>query len=616
MNENLTLRILEYLKQKTNYAVIITGKYGIGKTYYLENFLFKEIKKIKKDTKNEEKYKTIKISLFGVSSIDEIEKLIFFEAYPILKKKGVQIFGGLLKGAAKFVSIDLEEVFKDSGLTPSEVNDYENFVICFDDIDRKSPELDLSEVYGYINNLVENKSAKVILIANEDTLRKEMNTNNIDNYSVLREKVIGVSFPFKPNNISVINDLIESYKSYEEYFNFLKSQSTFIINLVSIKDDNLRNVIFFLEHFKNVFTQSLEIIYQNENLKKVKLNVLTDVLKFTLPIAFEYKLGKLNDENLNLLIDYFSNKRIDWSLFGEIDKNHKKDYIDEFVKQYNHDEQYRLRFFPSILKYVIGDNILENEKLLSEFQEIYKSESENFSEKELIYNKLRYWECVNLSLQDYNDTTKKLIKLIDDNKLFLNEYATAFHYITRFDNPLRLKIERIKKKIINKIKSGEYQYVKHLDFHLSINPSEKYKDDIKEIISVCIEKNNQIFKKNELDKLEKIFEIFENDFDEFIENSQNINNEFIIKPFFSAFNFNKLWNVIRKLSNKQLVELGFLIEYRYRQQIYPDIKAEKQFLVSLKEQLEKKLESGKSNKLIISTYKLVLNKIENVLPNF
>lgn len=615
MNENLTLRILEYLNQKTNYAVIITGKYGIGKTYYLENLLFPEIRKIIIEKTKKEKFKTIKISLFGVSTIEEIEKLIFFEAYPILKNKGVQIFSGILKGAAKYVSVDLEEVLKDSGLTPSEINEYENFVICFDDIDRKSPHLDLSEVYGFINNLVENKSAKVILIANEDTLRKEVNKDKIDNYSILREKVIGVSFPFIPDNESVINSLIENYKSDKEYFDFLKSQTKFIIDLVSIKDDNLRNVIFFLEHFKKVFKQSLKIINENENLKKIKTEVLIDILRFTLPVSFEYKLGKLTDQNLDLLFNYFSNKRIDWSLLGQTNKEHTKDYVDEFVGQYNN-EQTRLKFFQSILEYVIGKNILEDAKLLSEFKEIYKIESPSFSEKELIYSKLRYWQCVNLSAKEYRTITKKLNGLIDENKLFLNEYATAFHYLTRFDNPLNLNVEKLQKKIISKIKSGKYPYVKHLDFHLYIDPTEKYKDDIKKIIEACLEKNNAIAKENELAKLEKMFERFEQNFDEFIEDSQNVNNEFIFKPFFAGFKFKKLWKVISKLRNAQLIELGFLIEHRFRSSIYPDLKTEKQFLVALKEKLEKKRNSKNVNKLDVATYDFVIKKIESVLPNF
>ncbi|MFT3920472.1 hypothetical protein [Cloacibacterium sp.] len=616
MNENLTQRILEYLDQKTNYAVIISGKYGIGKTFYLENTLFPEIKKIlNKDTKKEQ-YKTIKISLFGVSSIDEIEKLIFFEAYPILKNKGVKVFGGFLKGASNFFSVDLNEVIKDSGLTPSEINNYENFVVCFDDIDRKSPNLDLSEVYGFINNLVENKNAKVILIANEDTLRKEVNKDNVDIYSTLREKVIGISFPYIPDNNTVINNLFENYKTNDiEYYNFLKSQALYIINIVNIKDDNLRNVIFFLEHFKQVYKQAFSLIDKSQNLKTIKNEILNDILKFTLPIAFEYKLGKLNDSNLKLLNEHFSNNRINWDLFGHRNEESKTDYADEFVKQYDSD-QYKLKFFESILKYVIGYNILDTDKLLNELKEIYKSENANFTEKEIIFNSLRYWGCVNLNPKDYKSTTKNLIKLIDDNKLSLDEYTTVFHYITRFDNPLNLNIDKLKNKIIKKINTNKYQYIKHLNFRLSIDPTEKYLNEIKQIANVCIEKNNRIYQENELNKLQIIFEVFEQNFDEFIENSQNPNNEFLFKPFFEKFKFSKLWNVINKLSNSQLIELGFLIEYRYRAQIYPDLLVERDFILQLKEKLAQKIISKKSNKLDKATYKNLIEKIDKVIPNF
>jgi hypothetical protein len=616
MNETLTQRILDYLNQKTNYAVIISGKYGIGKTFYLENTLFPEIKKILNHDTKKEQYKTIKISLFGVSSIDDIEKLIFFEAYPILKNKGVKVIGGLLKGASNFFSVDLNEVIKDSGLTPNEINNYENFVICFDDIDRKSPSLDLSEIYGFINNLVENKNAKVILIANEDTLRKEVNKDDIDIYSTLREKVIGISFPYIPNNKAVINNLIENYKTSDiEYYNFLKSHAIYIVKIVSIKDDNLRNVIFFLEHFSKIFKQAFNLIDQNENLRTIKDEILNDILKFTLPIAFEYKLGKLNDSNLLLLNDHFSNKRINWDLFGQKNEDSTPDYADEFAKQYDY-EQYKLKFFESILHYIIGYSILDTNKLLNELSEIYKSENANFSEKEIIFNNLRYWGCVDLKPKDYKLTTKKLVNLIDDDKLSLDEYITAFHYITRFENPLNLNIDKLKNKIIKKIINGNYQYIKHLNFRISIDPTDKYSNEIKEIATTCIEKNRSVYIKNELDKLQILFDEFEQNFDKFIENSQNQNNEFIFKPFFEKFKFRKLWNVINKLSNSQLIELGFLIEYRYRAQIYPDLLVEKDFVLQLKLKLEQKIKSNKSNKLDIATYKNLIEKIEKVIPNF
>lgn len=614
MNKSLTKRIIEYLNQKTNYAVIISGKYGIGKTFYLENILFPEIKKLSEERTVKGQFKTIKISLFGVSSIEDIEKLIFFEAYPILNNKSVKVFGGLLKGATKLLNIDLNEIIKDSELTPNELYNYENFVICFDDIDRKSPTLELSEVYGFINNLVENKNAKIILIANEDTLRKEVNKDEY--YNTLREKVIGISFPYISDKNTVINNLVENYKDSDiDYYNFLKLHTLYIINIVNIKDDNLRNVIFFLEHFKQVYNLAFNLIDKDENLTTIKDDILNDILKFTLPIAFEYKLGKLDDNNLKLLNDYFSNKRIYLDMFGKKSGEHETDYSDVFAEQYD-SGQYKLIFFESILHYVTGYEILDTDKLLKELKEIYKSEDANFTEKESIYNSLGYWECVDLSAKDYKSKTRRLIKLIDDNKLSLNEYTTAFHYITRFDNPLNLNIDKLKNKIIRKINTGKYQYIKPSNLYLSIDSSDKYSNELKEILNVCKEKNNNTFEENKLRELQIYFELFERNFNEFIENSQNLNNDFQFNPFFEKLEFRKLWYVINKLSNSQLIELGLLIEYRYKEKIYTDLLVEKDFLLQLKQKLENKITSKRSNKLDIATYKNLIDKIDKVLPNF
>lgn len=616
MNENLSLRIIDYLNQKTNYAVIISGRYGIGKTYYLENFLFPEIKKIKKETdEKEEKYKTIRISLFGLASIDELEKLIFLEIYPLLKNKGVQIFGGILKGAAKYAKIDLDKILEDSGLTPGEINNYENFVICFDDIDRKSPTLELSEFYGFINNLVENKSAKIILIANEDILRKEVNRDQIDNYSILREKVIGITFPFTSNIEDVINNLIENYKRNTDYYDFLKTHSSYIVSMVKAKDDNLRNVIFFLEHYKNIFKQSNIVISENENLEKIKSDVLIDILKFTLPLTFEYKLGKLKDENLNLLKKHLSGELFSLSLFGNQDENKNKGYLDEFIEQYGETNS-RTVNFPSILEYIIGNNIIDKEHLLSEFQEIYKINSDNFTEKELIFNKLRYWNCVDLPATEYKEETRKLLKLVYEDKISLDEFPSIFHFISRFENPLNLNIEKLKNKFIRKIITGNHQYISNIGFRLSIDPNEIYITQIREVITACINKNKELSIIQEQNILDEIFNKFENNYDVFIEDSQNRTSEFLFKPFFSTFQFNKFWKSINKLSNTQLIELGFLIEHRYRPTIYPDLLKEKDFLLELKQKIELKLHSKKCTKLDIATYKNVIGKIEKVIPNF
>ncbi|MGA9638212.1 hypothetical protein [Flavobacterium sp.] len=87
MNDQLTERIEEYLQLETNYAIILNGEYGIGKTYYIKKELFPRIKELQvSNSKKEEFYIPIIISLFEVNSIEEIQNQIFIELYPILKK--------------------------------------------------------------------------------------------------------------------------------------------------------------------------------------------------------------------------------------------------------------------------------------------------------------------------------------------------------------------------------------------------------------------------------------------------------------------------------------------------------------------------------------------------
>ncbi|WP_276979086.1 hypothetical protein, partial [Flavobacterium filum] len=109
---------------------------------------------------------------------------------------------------------------------------------------------------------------------------------------------------------------------------------------------------------------------------------------------------------------------------------------------------------------------------------------------------------------------------------------------------------------------------------------------------------------------------FVNNFNEFLEDYHSSNSEFIFKPFFSTFEFKKYWKKINMLTNTQLIELGFLIEYRYRPAISPELLSEKEFLINLKQKLEGKITAKKSSKIDIATYKNVIEKINKVLPNF
>ena len=91
-----------YLRSDTNYALLITGDWGVGKTFYYKNFVEKQIGSTPVFTNNRKKYKPVFLSLFGLKSIDEIQMGIFLGLYPILKKKsinlGIEVGKSLIKG--------------------------------------------------------------------------------------------------------------------------------------------------------------------------------------------------------------------------------------------------------------------------------------------------------------------------------------------------------------------------------------------------------------------------------------------------------------------------------------------------------------------------------------
>ncbi|WP_404812792.1 hypothetical protein ACIRNY_05480 [Capnocytophaga canimorsus] len=611
MNENLTERILDYIQQKTNYAVIITGKYGIGKTYYIDNILSP---RILQSNEGENKIKFIRISLFGVATIEEIQRLIFFEMYSYLKKlntKGVKVFSGLLNGVTSFFGVDFQKVLEDIEKN-IEVDNYQDIVICLDDIDRRSSSLKLCELYGFINDLVENKSAKVILIANEDTLRQETNNDEKDTYSILSEKVIGISLPFQSNYNDIISNMIKEYEEDRDYKNFLENNLSYIAQKVAVKDNNLRNVIFFFEHFKRVFITVDELINENSELKKYEEKILIDVLKFSLPISFEYKLGKLSAENKESLLNYFNGSFIRFSNLGIADGSDEKDYLDSFLEQYG-DVLWTQNNFPSIVEYITGETALDKAKILSEIKKNCGIFDEGIPEEQRLLEELSFWNSMKLSYEQYINKTNRLIELIDQDKFRLREYPDIFYLIMRFDNPTKQNIEELKQKIIDKINSKDDEYDKMLEVKYSQNLSDLIHKEYKEILDACLKKNKEILHQNEKEEKEKLLSLF-SDMEKF---EQEIRSKWLDKPVFLSDKYEDYWRVIEEHSNYDKMIVGSIIDFRYKESfIVENLLEEKQFLEFIRDKINEKMKSNDINNIEKFAFENIINKIKSVLPNF
>jgi hypothetical protein len=175
------------LTVEPEYAVLLKGSWGCGKSHFIEEFIQKH-----KD------YKFLFVSLYGVASVDAIEDKFFQQLNPILSSKSMILAGkigkGLLKGTIK---LDLDNDGKDDasaniGIPDIKLADYltdtKKCILVFDDLERCS--MELNQILGYINYFVEKNGYKVIIIADEEKLIEKENADK-QPYTSIKEKLIG-----------------------------------------------------------------------------------------------------------------------------------------------------------------------------------------------------------------------------------------------------------------------------------------------------------------------------------------------------------------------------------------------------------------------------------------
>lgn len=622
MNEQLTNRIQEYLELETNYAIIVSGDYGIGKTHYIKNELFPVIKALKiPDSQKGETFIPILISLFGVNSIEEIQNQIFLELYPILKNKGVKIFTGLGKSIYKFLSgSDFKDLLSDTNTSSSDLIDFSRVLLCIDDIDRKSPSLNINEFFGFVNNLVENQNAKILLVANEEELRNETVIDE-NTYAVLREKVIGISITFKNNVSQIFDDIIESkYKTtHKNFFEFLSHHKIFIIQQITRNKDNLRNLLFFLEHFKVIFLKAYNLLKTEQKYIDLRQELMTELLKFTLPIAIEYKLGKLNTSNCEQIENVYNGFSFNLSSFlGDKEKPVEKSYADIFEETYFEDNQTRKLFFQSIFNYIMGKSSFIIEEFKDDIDSVYRFKENVIPERQKILGKLNYWHCIDLDLITYKKLTKQLIEYVDKGDFQLEEYPTIFRYAIRFDNVMNFQVEKLIKRFKKGIDSGKknYKYKRYLSFQISMRGDEEFFNEIKEIAEYCTFLNDEIQKNENKDELVNLFNLYKTDFEKFLDDIQDNSKEINFTAFLNRFDFKKFSTHFRKISNKQVIDFAFYIERKYSNHVYDGFLDNKQFLENLQDFISKELSKNTTPKLTKIAYEVLNKKIENVLPNF
>lgn len=307
------MQYLDYytsLKIAPNYAVLLNGSWGSGKTWFMKKYIRS---KRNKNTENAPKF--LSISLYGITSYDDIEKAFFKELHPVLASEELKLVGAILKGIVKStIKVDLDLIGDkrtDATLTSpmpdvqliKSIKDNKDCILVFDDLERCS--IPIINILGYLNQLVENEDIKVIILANEDELLKNSGfSNEIDKakmypYKVIKEKLIGKTFEVQTDVDSAIKCFIDQLES-GELKEFLRSYNDFLKDLFKRSTyNNLRHLRQTILDFERFY----EFLPKHSLTKK---DLIENILDVFFALSFEVKKGEINVEDIIKIANGFT----------------------------------------------------------------------------------------------------------------------------------------------------------------------------------------------------------------------------------------------------------------------------------------------------------------------
>lgn len=583
-----------YLKNDSNYAIMITGGWGIGKTFYLKKTLAKQITSTPTFRNAAKNYKSIVISLFGLSTIEEIQTEIFLSIYPLLKNKavklGASIGKSLVKGVLKLKGLD--EYGDILSETETNRNDWINFneiVLCFDDFERLSNNLSIEELVGFINSLVENESIKVIILANEDKISKE-------NYHALKEKVVGNSIEFIQDLNSVYDGLInDKFSSFPEYLKFLEFHKLFILDIFKRGSINLRILGFIFDYFHTIFSSYLTTLSKNDVLKQYDEEVFLKLLKFSISVACFYKLGLISfkrRENLEEfgffeLDDLLSDGRGTQKTKTEEEKSIREKFIEKYYK----DDIYN--FFPSIYDFITGGSIFNAQDLISELRLHFHIQENAIPPAYDIFNKLSYPAVFTLKDGEYNALTRQMLAYSDQGKYEPHDSLTIFYFASRFENPLNLNLDKLEKRIIKGLNKGSasFSYAASLDLHLNIEDSSSNKMHLENIKKVALEINDSLIQEIINEKYREIEELYKTNVEEFISKLIDKKEHYNLEPVLENFSVRNFYSFFINSSGDIKWKIISLFRQRYPEYVYSGLQPEIKFIEKLVQKIERKIQS-------------------------
>lgn len=494
INNNMLDGIRNYLSMESTGALMVSGEWGCGKTYHIEKVVMPALQ--------QDGWNPVKVSLFGIESVNEMPLRIAdnykrpenneVDGTKKEKKKswlsslGKEKAGKALAKGAQFASkiswlgnfVDVETLVNNNSGLLYKLIPTEKTVIILDDIERVIDIIDVHTLLGAINELVEQRGYKVIVIANNSYMQQKGEAK-----LVFKEKVIEKTLVYEPDVVSIFKGLCE--KDYSSPFTaFMTAQKAVEVidpSYPSYKEDkglqvelhNIRILKFALAHFSKIY-EVCNAFLKDEN-KDTADSFLLSLWACTVGVAIEYKKDRLTCKDRLQFAQYVELSSIDWEfgdddwkadgLFDETQEDEEQEkqkeekqceytnrritYIfKKLVKVHN----FPVIVSPQIFDFVTAGMSLDKEGLKAVW-EGYKGlvERNSISPAYALLQKFMHspW---NMSNEEMADAVMQLVKYVEEGKFCDNmAYVNSATYLQHFCSLTSLSLEDMQTKIISGI---------------------------------------------------------------------------------------------------------------------------------------------------------------------
>lgn len=543
LGKDINKYVLNYMENDmTNLAVMLTGEWGSGKTHYIKNELIPFLEK--------ENKKYCLVSLYGINKVEEIAKSIFIEQHfrKAKEKSGTKFETGKVVGKSLLRAVmdkvglkidenDMQSIYESADLT--------NTLVILEDLERSG--VDIVEVLGYVNNLLESDGVKVLFVANENSILnkpllsldpgiRSIELHNIKEekskgdeeeedekskeYKSIKEKTIGDTISFDPNYRQAIDVIIKKYENSKE--------GKIIKNIPSYEIEDLIKSYCYgnLRTFKYALQKTVGLIKELNSEQQKDRDFIKNLFYSNTIFSGKCKRGEFPEweERISNCSGRLSNSqyplfRFSYNYFrwNQIDKNEIKKTYEEFKVNKMNDR-----------------NIGKTDRFLNNIYNFYILDEE---------------------------TINQSIEVVDTN-ILLNktpyyEYPKIMAYLIRINTVMGIDYTEIKGNMISNLKGKDvrfsYEYFNDRYLILDDKETEEYNSFLEESKEVIQKQEQEVefsYDSNDIEDLQKRIEKQTC----YIENHHR---------FISKFDISLIVNMLFNASSKQIMLFRDMIFHLY-----------------------------------------------------